>query len=232
MNRSTWTALRASLFAMTVVFSGCAEMEEAQVPPHLTDAVRVSREEPGSNCRPLGAIESLSNNDSGTYESAYDTLRQGAAVRGGNYVVIDLVSAPSLNAGSDLPVIIRGRIYACTLGMPQVQTAARPTPPAPAPAAAARAPAPAAAAPIAVVPPSPLFTPAPATLTLSQSVASPVPASPPVVMASAQAPAAAPMVQCEPSCSPGYLCIRGSCVSACNPPCSSDQHCGEDRTCH
>jgi hypothetical protein len=227
MNRS-WTALRASLYATTIVLWGCAETEEAQVPPHLTDAVRVSREEPGSNCRPLGAIESRSNNDSGSYESAYDTLRQGAALRGGNYVVIDLVSAPSLNVGSDLPVIIRGRVYSCSLGVPQTQVTARAT--APAQTLAARSPAPA-PTPIPAAPPTPLFTSAPATLALSQPVAVATPTATSSLVTSAPALLPATPV-CEPSCSPGYLCIRGSCVSACNPPCGSGQHCGDDRTCH
>ena len=37
---------------------------------------------------------------------------------------------------------------------------------------------------------------------------------------------------CEPACSPGFTCLRGTCVSACNPPCSSDAQCGPDRLCH
>ena len=37
---------------------------------------------------------------------------------------------------------------------------------------------------------------------------------------------------CEPDCSPGYVCLRGKCVSACNPPCESGERCGADRSCH
>jgi hypothetical protein len=37
---------------------------------------------------------------------------------------------------------------------------------------------------------------------------------------------------CEPSCSPGFVCLRGACVSACNPACGSGQACGPDRVCH
>jgi hypothetical protein len=36
---------------------------------------------------------------------------------------------------------------------------------------------------------------------------------------------------CEPDCSPGYTCLRGTCVSACNPPCAAGERCGSDRTC-
>jgi hypothetical protein len=37
---------------------------------------------------------------------------------------------------------------------------------------------------------------------------------------------------CEPDCSPGYTCVRGTCVSACNPACTSGERCGADRICH
>jgi hypothetical protein len=37
---------------------------------------------------------------------------------------------------------------------------------------------------------------------------------------------------CEPECSPGYACVRGTCVSACNPACDNGQRCGADRICH
>jgi hypothetical protein len=47
------------------------------------------------------------------------------------------------------------------------------------------------------------------------------------------APAPIPAIPtCEPECSPGFTCVRGTCVSACNPPCSSDQRCLADRLCH
>jgi hypothetical protein len=37
---------------------------------------------------------------------------------------------------------------------------------------------------------------------------------------------------CVPDCSPGYTCVGGKCVSACNPPCTGGQRCGPDRICH
>jgi hypothetical protein len=49
----------------------------------------------------------------------------------------------------------------------------------------------------------------------------------------APAPASsAPAGACEPDCSPGYTCLRGTCVSSCNPPCAAGQRCGADRICH
>ncbi len=55
---------------------------------------------------------------------------------------------------------------------------------------------------------------------------------------SAAPPLAAPSAQtasariCEPDCSPGYTCLRGACVSACNPLCAAGERCGADRICH
>jgi hypothetical protein len=53
----------------------------------------------------------------------------------------------------------------------------------------------------------------------------------------APAPASAPAAAgasggCEPECSPGFTCLRGACVSACNPPCEKGQRCEADRACH
>jgi hypothetical protein len=36
---------------------------------------------------------------------------------------------------------------------------------------------------------------------------------------------------CEPICSPGYTCLRGICVSACNPACADNEQCDADRIC-
>lgn len=62
------------------------------------------------------------------------------------------------------------------------------------------------------------------------------PAPAPSVDAAAAKPAAtpalAPRTVCEPECSPGYTCLRGTCVSACNPLCGAGERCGADRVCH
>jgi hypothetical protein len=41
-----------------------------------------------------------------------------------------------------------------------------------------------------------------------------------------------PKAICEPDCSPGFTCLHGACVTACNPGCASGEQCGGDRTCH
>ena len=37
---------------------------------------------------------------------------------------------------------------------------------------------------------------------------------------------------CQPECSADHVCVKGECVSVCNPPCSGGLYCGEDRVCH
>jgi hypothetical protein len=59
----------------------------------------------------------------------------------------------------------------------------------------------------------------------------PAPAAAPAPVATEPPkPAAAPV--CEPDCSPGFTCLRGVCVSACNPLCAKGERCGADRICH
>jgi hypothetical protein len=70
--------------------------------------------------------------------------------------------------------------------------------------------------------------------------AAPQPARAPVQIASvapqnaAQASDAVvlPKAICEPDCSPGFTCLHGACVTACNPGCASGEQCGGDRSCH
>lgn len=30
---------------------------------------------------------------------------------------------------------------------------------------------------------------------------------------------------CQPACRKGYVCVKGACVSACNPPCATGERC-------
>jgi hypothetical protein len=98
------------LFALALL-CGCAETEDAKIAPTLVDAVQVSRSEPGSVCRALGALDGSSGDCEGSrYEAAYTALRTRAALKGGNYVVIDHVMSDM-----DRTVTIEGRVYACAL---------------------------------------------------------------------------------------------------------------------
>lgn len=37
---------------------------------------------------------------------------------------------------------------------------------------------------------------------------------------------------CIPPCREGYMCIKGECISKCNPPCPINMKCGSDGDCH
>src|SRR5947209_8283886 len=94
------------------VLSGCAESNDMRIAPYLVDAVQVSKSEPGPTCRALGALDGASGDCESPYESAYAALRTRAALRGGNYVVIDAVIPEAF----DRSIVINGRLYACAFG--------------------------------------------------------------------------------------------------------------------
>lgn len=201
--------------------SGCAETAVAPRPDaHLIERVQVSKAEPASDCQALGAIEGRSaecddaDNNPDAYQSAYDSLRANAAMRGGNFVVIDSTGGPHLVSIS--PVVydgrmsIRGRVFACNAGWPRATAAAL---------SAAT-----------IVAPSTASDSLPIIDHLWSEAASAAATVTPA--ASPYATVAAPGASCEPDCSPGYVCAHSTCVQACNPTCFAGQICGEDRICH
>jgi hypothetical protein len=95
-----------------VFICGCVEQNDMRIAPYLVDAVQVSKAEPGPSCRSLGALDGVSGDCESPYESAYAALRTRAALRGGNYVVIDAVIPEAI----DRSIIINGRVYACAFG--------------------------------------------------------------------------------------------------------------------
>jgi hypothetical protein len=109
----------ALAFVSLISFSwGCVENEDAKIAPSLVDAVQVSKSEPGPVCKALGALDGTSGDcDGSRYEAAYAAIRTRAALRGGNYVVIDHVMSDV-----DRMVTIEGRVYACAFSpYPTVQ---------------------------------------------------------------------------------------------------------------
>jgi hypothetical protein len=101
--------------------SACADPPPPRVAPQLVEQVQVSKREPGLYCRSLGAIEASSECcDLSPYESAYASLRGNAALRGANYVVIDLVHGPAPMSDSSYSrtTVIAGRLFQCPLGGP------------------------------------------------------------------------------------------------------------------
>ncbi len=53
----------------------------------------------------------------------------------------------------------------------------------------------------------------------------------PQLTTSAASTMASPAAHCEPACSPGFTCLRATCVSACNPSCPSGMRCNQERIC-
>lgn len=51
------------------------------------------------------------------------------------------------------------------------------------------------------------------------------------LLASACGNATSPAPPCEPACRPGFVCLRGTCVSACNPACAMGERCTSAGTC-
>jgi hypothetical protein len=57
------------------------------------------------------------------------------------------------------------------------------------------------------------------------------PAAPGVAAPPAAPGVAAPPAECIPSCRSGFLCVRGQCVSPCNPGCNANEVCTAAREC-
>lgn len=63
--------------------------------------------------------------------------------------------------------------------------------------------------------------------------AQPVEPAAPAASEDSPAPPAPPSAveECLPACRSGFMCVRGSCVSACNPPCDAGQTCSATGEC-
>lgn len=67
--------------------------------------IKVSREEPGKNCKSLGAIEGRSTSTTPKPEEALEDLKQEAIKKGANFVKIETMGAQS--------TAIRGEAFFC-----------------------------------------------------------------------------------------------------------------------
>ena len=83
---------------------GCAEEESERTTTPAAHTVVLSNREPGSCCRALGNVEAQSDHDDA---ATSDTLRDYAAARGANYVVLDGFVV------FDQRVVARARIFDC-----------------------------------------------------------------------------------------------------------------------
>ena len=103
MNRlSLLVALAAAAAA------GCAEDELDRAPRPAADAVQLANREPGAGCCGLGAVEVRSGRDD---EPSSEALREYAAARGANYVVVDTFTV--YDDSEDTPVLTRARLFRC-----------------------------------------------------------------------------------------------------------------------
>lgn len=100
---------RATVVLVIVLAAGgCAETELERAPGPVRDEVQLANRDPGSACRPLFAVEVRSGrNDVPTS----DAVRDYAAARGANYVVIDTFSVYDDDEAED--VLTRARLFAC-----------------------------------------------------------------------------------------------------------------------
>ncbi len=55
--------------------------------------------------------------------------------------------------------------------------------------------------------------------------------TPPLGATESAQPPAVESAPCVPSCRDGFVCVKGSCVSACNPPCGANQTCTDTGEC-
>jgi hypothetical protein len=73
-----------AVFAMSLLLSACASRS---VMPDKRE-VKVSRDEPGKDCKELGKLTGTSTSKKGTREQAHEDLKQEAANKGANYVMV------------------------------------------------------------------------------------------------------------------------------------------------
>ncbi len=118
---------------------GCVMNGAPSAPPPLSPAaqsVQVLKSDPPRSCRDLGPLEAVHGSgcggfgSQGTYEGAYNELRNMAAARGANYVRMDSQFGPhSENGCFDDRFVIRGVAFACGAAPAMPASAATPATP-------------------------------------------------------------------------------------------------------
>jgi hypothetical protein len=198
-----WVVLLAASLAILDV-TACTPA----VDKNALAAVQVSGSpETPRTCRLLGPVEARDDNrwvpGGPTLETAMLHLREKAVLGGGNYLQIDAI-APPHDSDYNPAYVVHARLFSCTGVVAPVPSGE---------AAKAKAP------PVLIG-----NAPIPGATVAART------APPPPVPPSADSPPSA--ASCEPDCSPGFTCLRGACVSACNPRCGAGERCGADRVCH
>ncbi len=98
----------AFAIVLAVAAAGCAEEPLERAPDRIVDEVQVANRDPGPACRPLVAVEVRSGRDD---MPSSEALRNYAAARGANYVVVDTFSV--YDEREDSEVLTRARLFCC-----------------------------------------------------------------------------------------------------------------------
>jgi hypothetical protein len=102
------TRAKLWLFAMVLALAGCAEEEVERGDRRVADTVEVGNRDPGPACRGVAAVEVQSGKND---VPSADALREYAAARGANYVVVDTFSV--YDEPEDATVLTRARLFRC-----------------------------------------------------------------------------------------------------------------------
>lgn len=87
--------MKFNLIILAVAFAGALTLSACASRSVMPDAheVKVSREQPSKDCRRIGEISGRTMYADGTSEQALDDLKQTAANKGANYVMVKEYSA-------------------------------------------------------------------------------------------------------------------------------------------
>lgn len=100
MSRPLTQFFFASVVAM-LFFSGCSSKA---IKP-AAENVKITRDDPSSDCKELGAVEGRNQSAKGTFETALEDLKLDASRHGANFVRIEQTSGTG--------TAVRGTAYFC-----------------------------------------------------------------------------------------------------------------------
>lgn len=96
------SATRLSLsLALTALLAGCGSHP---IKPE-SENIKISRDDAGSDCREIGAVEGRNQSAMGTFEQALEDLKLDAARKGANFVRMEQTSGTG--------TAVRGTAYFC-----------------------------------------------------------------------------------------------------------------------
>jgi hypothetical protein len=109
--RSAAVDPRVGLAFAAALLGGCVAEEEC-VRPDPPPQIRLSAIEAAPDCQPIGAVEVRAGERDPT---PHEQLREYAAERGANYVVLDAFGA--VPTGDDIVAVTRARLFRCPIAL-------------------------------------------------------------------------------------------------------------------